>query len=128
MLHPGRCARINIPRPIGSPPVAGYNPPHGQPRGVKNEVRTMISRRAILVTPLALAAARASAAASGKMTLAIHQNTSAGAGYRKSLEGWSRAGIKNVELTAALLDEFLKTDSLNAARSVLSDNGLTPVS
>jgi 4-hydroxyphenylpyruvate dioxygenase len=88
----------------------------------------MISRRAILVTPLALAAARASAAASGKMTLAIHQNTSAGAGYRKSLEGWSRAGIKNVELTAALLDDFLKTDSLAAAKRVLTDLGLTPVS
>ena len=88
----------------------------------------MISRRAILVTPLALAAARAAAAASGKMTLAIHQNTSAGAGYRKSLEGWSRAGIKNVEMTAALLDDFLKTDSLAAAKRVLTDLGLTPVS
>jgi len=86
----------------------------------------MLSRRVLLVTPLALSAARA--AASGKMTLAIHQNTSAGAGYRKSLEGWSRAGIKDVELTAALLDEFLKTDSLAAARRVLTDLGLTPVS
>ena len=62
------------------------------------------------------------------MTLAIHQNTSAGAGYRESLEGWARAGIKNVEVTAALLDEFLKTDSLPAARRVLTDLGLTPVS
>ena len=67
-------------------------------------------------------------AATGKMTLAIHQNTSAGAGYRKSLEGWARAGIKNVEITAALLDDFLKTDTLDAARRVLTDNGLTPVS
>ncbi len=61
------------------------------------------------------------------MTLAIHQNTSAGAGYRRSLEGWSRAGIKQVELTNTLLDEFLKTDSLAAARRVLSDLGLTPI-
>jgi sugar phosphate isomerase/epimerase len=82
----------------------------------------------MLMTPLALAAARAASAASGKMTLAIHQNTSAGAGYRKSLEGWSRAGVKYVEITAALLDEFLKTDSLAAARRVLTDLGLTPVS
>lgn len=58
----------------------------------------------------------------------MHQNTSAGAGYRKSLEGWSRAGIKNVEITSTLLDEFLKTESLGAARRVLSDLGLTPVS
>jgi sugar phosphate isomerase/epimerase len=88
----------------------------------------MLSRRAMLSTPLVLMATRATSAASAKMTLAIHQNTSAGAGYRKSLEGWSRAGIKNVEITAALLDEFLKTDSLAAAHRVLTDLGLTPVS
>jgi 2-keto-myo-inositol isomerase len=88
----------------------------------------MLSRRTLLSTPLALIATRAVAVAAGKMTLAIHQNTSAGAGYRKSLEGWSRAGIKHVEITAALLDEFLKTDSLAAAGRVLSDLGLTPVS
>ena len=67
-------------------------------------------------------------AAVGKMALALHQNTSAGAGYRKSLEGWARAGIKNVEITSALLDDFLKTDNLDAAKRVLTDNGLTPVS
>jgi 2-keto-myo-inositol isomerase len=82
----------------------------------------------MLLTPVALMAARAAAAASGKMTLAIHQNTSAGAGYRKSLEGWSRAGIKYVEIITASLDEFLKTNSLPAARRVLTDLGLTPVS
>jgi 4-hydroxyphenylpyruvate dioxygenase len=57
----------------------------------------------------------------------MHQNTSAGAGYRKSLEGWSRAGIKYVEITNALLDDFLKTDTLPAARRVLTDLGLTVV-
>jgi 2-keto-myo-inositol isomerase len=90
----------------------------------------MLSRRAILVTPVAMMAARAVspiAAASAKMILAMHQNTSAGAGYRKSLEGWSRAGIKYVEITNALLDDFLKTDTLPAARRVLTDLGLTAV-
>jgi 2-keto-myo-inositol isomerase len=87
----------------------------------------MLTRRTILVTPVALMATRIISAASRKMTLAIHQNTSAGAGYRSSLEGWSRAGIKNVELTNALLDDFLKTDSLPAARRVLTDLGLTAV-
>jgi sugar phosphate isomerase/epimerase len=76
---------------------------------------------------VALIATRAVSAATAKMTLAMHQNTSAGAGYRKSLEGWSRAGIKYVELTSVLLDEFLKTDSLAAARRVFTDLGLTPV-
>ena len=89
---------------------------------------TIHSRRTILLAPVALAAARALSAASRKMTLALHQNTSAGAGYLKSLEGWSRAGIKYVEITNTLLDEFLKTEALAAARRVLTDLGLTAVS
>src|SRR5262245_38654178 len=89
----------------------------------------MISRRSMLLSTVAASmAVRSAFGATGKMTLAMHQNTSAGAGYRKSLEGWARAGIKNVEITAALLDDFLKTDTLEAARRVLNDNGLTPVS
>jgi 2-keto-myo-inositol isomerase len=82
----------------------------------------------MMAAPVALAAAGDLGAAAGKMTLGIHQNTSAAAGYRNSLEGWARAGIKYVEITAALLDGFLQTDSLAAAKRVLTDNGLTPVS
>ncbi len=81
----------------------------------------------MLASPLALMAV-SKVSAAGKMALALHQQTSAAAGYRKSLEGWSRAGIKNVELTAGSVDEFLKTDSLAAARRLLTDLGLTPVS
>jgi sugar phosphate isomerase/epimerase len=90
---------------------------------------TNLSRRELLLTPVALAATRTTSAvaAEKKMTLAIHQNTSAGAGYRKSLEGWARAGIKNVEITNVLLDDFLKTDELSAARRVFADLGLTVV-
>jgi sugar phosphate isomerase/epimerase len=93
----------------------------------------MISRRTILLAPLGTLAVSGRARGGpveevGKMTLAIHQNTSAAAGYRKSLEGWARAGIRNVEITAQLLDDFLKTEPLDAARRVLTDNGLTPVS
>jgi 4-hydroxyphenylpyruvate dioxygenase len=87
----------------------------------------MLSRREMLLASAAAMAAQ-TAFAAGKMTLAIHQNTSAGAGYRGSLEGWSRAGIKYVEITNGLLDGFLQTDSLAAARRVLTDLGLTPVS
>jgi sugar phosphate isomerase/epimerase len=64
----------------------------------------------------------------GKMTLSIHQNTSRAAGYRKSLEGWAKAGIRFVEVTDVMLDEFLKTDTVAAAKRVLTDLGLTPVS
>ena len=87
----------------------------------------MLSRRNALLAPLAAAAIPARAASS-KMTLCIHQNTSRAAGYRKSLEGWARAGIKYVEITDVMLDEFLKTDDLAAARRVVADLGLTPVS
>lgn len=88
----------------------------------------MVSRRTLLLTPMAVMAAARAVSAAGKMTLAIHQNTSSAAGYRRSLEGWAKAGIKNVELTNTLLDEFLKSDSLPAAKRVLTDLGLTPVS
>jgi sugar phosphate isomerase/epimerase len=83
----------------------------------------------MLLAPVALAATSAVAAAAGekKMTLAMHQNTSNGAGYRKSLEGWARAGIKDVEITNTLLDEFLKTDSLASARGVITDLDLNLV-
>ena len=62
------------------------------------------------------------------MSLSLHQTTSLAAGYRKSLEGWSKAGIKNVEINDLMLDEFLKTDTLAAARALLKDLGLTVVS
>jgi sugar phosphate isomerase/epimerase len=62
------------------------------------------------------------------MTLSMHQFTSARAGYRKSLEGWAKAGIRHVEPVYPLLDDFLKTESLASARRVLTDNGLTIVS
>jgi sugar phosphate isomerase/epimerase len=83
------------------------------------------------MAPLAIPLARTvmgQVAAPGKMLLSIHQNTSRAAGYRKSLEGWAKAGIKYVELTDTMLDDFLKTDTIAAAKSVVTDLGLTPVS
>lgn len=88
----------------------------------------MLSRRAVLLSPAAILLARPLAAQGKKMTLAMHQNTSAGAGYRGSLEAWARAGITHVEVTSTLLDGFLKAEPLMAARRVLTDLGLTPVS
>jgi 2-keto-myo-inositol isomerase len=89
----------------------------------------MISRREMLIAPFAISlAGGGQTAASGKMLLSIHQNTSRAAGYRKSLEGWAKAGIKYVELTDTMLDDFLKTDNIAAAKKVVTDLGLTPVS
>ena len=88
----------------------------------------MISRRAVLQSPLALAFVPAVSAQSVTMTLAVHQNTSLPAGYRASLEGWSRAGVGGAEIIADQLDEFLETNTTAAARRLFSDLNLTPVS
>jgi sugar phosphate isomerase/epimerase len=62
------------------------------------------------------------------MLLSIHQNTSAAAGFRGSLEGWARAGIRYVELSDRLLSAFLENETLQDAAQILNDSGLTPVS
>jgi 4-hydroxyphenylpyruvate dioxygenase len=88
----------------------------------------MIAAAAAGLAPLALSGARTSAsAAERKMVLCMHSNTSAAAGYRKALEGWAKAGIKSVELNALFIDDFLKTDTIDGARKVLTDNGLTAI-
>ena len=90
----------------------------------------MLTRRTFLLAPPAASLARlvhAQSAESGKMLLAIHQNTSRAAGFRGSLEGWARAGIRYVELNDGLLDGFLEGDTLAGARRLLDDLGMTPV-
>ena len=88
----------------------------------------VIGAAAAGLSPLGVSGTLKSAsAAERKMVLCMHSNTSAGAGYRRALEGWAKAGIKNVELNALFVDEFLKTDTIDGARKVLTDNGLTAV-
>lgn len=65
-------------------------------------------------------------AAKGKMTLCMHSNTTS-AGYRAALEGWAKAGITQVELNAPLIEGFIKTDTLDGAKQVLKDTGMTLV-
>jgi len=87
-----------------------------------------IGAAAVGLSPIVLLGAPGPAlSADGKMVLCIHTNTSSAAGYRGALEGWAKAGIKNVELNATVVEEFLKTDTLDGARKVLADNGLTVV-
>ena len=86
----------------------------------------MLNRRRLLLS--ALAPAIPLPAAPGSMQLCMHQTTSAAAGYRKSLEGYARAGIKYVEVVLPQLEPFVKTDGMLAARKLLSDLGLTAVS
>jgi len=91
----------------------------------------MVTRRTLLTLPLLAAlprVLRSQGAYNGRMLLSIHQNTSAAAGFRGSLEGWARAGIRYVELSDRLLNAFLENDTLQTAGRILSDSGLTPVS
>ena len=91
----------------------------------------VITRRDFLAASVAaplVSGLRAPVAQATRMQLAMHQNTSRAAGYRGSLEGWARAGIRYVELNDGLLDRFLETDTLAAAGRVMTDLGLTPVS
>lgn len=62
------------------------------------------------------------------MALCLHQTTLAAAGYRKSLEGAAKAGIRLIEVIPAHVEEFVKADSMAAARRLLSDLGLKAVS
>jgi sugar phosphate isomerase/epimerase len=88
----------------------------------------MLSRRTLLTAPAALLASHAAFGQSNnrRMRLCIHTNTSAAAGYRGALEGWAKAGIRDVEVAANLIEVFLKGDTLDAAKRVLTDNGLNP--
>ena len=80
-----------------------------------------------LVAPLA-SLANAQSASPGKRLLAMHQNTTRAAGFQASMEGWARAGIRYVELGAPQLNVFLESNTLAAARRLLADLDLIPVS
>jgi 2-keto-myo-inositol isomerase len=62
------------------------------------------------------------------MDLCLHQTTSAAAGYRASLEGYARAGIRYVEVIPPQVEEFVRKEGMPAARRLLSDLGLKAVS
>src|SRR6266849_288217 len=83
----------------------------------------MLSRRSVL-----LASSSAMAARPAFMPLCMHQTTSAAAGYRRSLEGYAKAGIQYVEVIPPHLEEFVKKEGMPAARRLLSDLGLKAVS
>ena len=98
---------------------------------MSDTVPAMVTRRTFLAASLAAPLAKAvhaQVAPGGRMLLSIHQNTSRVAGFRGSLEGWARAGIRYVELNDGMLDGFLEGDTLAGARRLMSDLDVTPVS
>lgn len=82
----------------------------------------MIARRTLLAAP-----ALAGQAPPARMHLCIHQTTSAAAGFRKSLEGYAKAGIRSVEVIPQHVDEFVRSDGMAAARRLLADLGMKSV-
>ena len=79
-----------------------------------------------LATPMSRFAT-AQSAEPRKMLLSIHKNTSHAAGFLGSLDGWGSTGVRYVEVSDAVLDQFLERNMLAAVRRVLTDRGLTPV-
>jgi len=85
----------------------------------------MVSRRSLLAAGAALPARTASAPT---MWLSMHQTTSVAAGFRASLEGYARAGIRYVEVIPPLVEEFSARESAPAAKRLIADLGLKAVS
>ena len=78
---------------------------------------------ALAALPLA-----AQSAGSGRLTLCLHETTSAGFDFRAAMEGYAKAGVRAVELTLPRVEEFAAKESAAAARRLLGDLGLKPVS
>ena len=78
----------------------------------------MINRREFLLTSLATRSSEQSRSLMRRLRLQVRccslciKIPSRAAGFRASLEGWSRAGIEYVELNDFMLDGFLENDSL----------------
>src|SRR5215472_7565626 len=58
----------------------------------------------------------------------VHQVSSSGFDYKTSLEGYSKAGIRAVEVVLAKAKEFADKESPQAARRLLDDLGLKAAS
>ena len=85
----------------------------------------MLTRRHLLGGS---AAALLRPAENATMHLSIHQTTSARSSFRASLEGYARAGIRYVEVIPPMVEEFVKHESTAAARRLMADLDLKPVS
>jgi sugar phosphate isomerase/epimerase len=94
---------------------------------VNDELSNMVTRRNILMAAAAGASGSALAADSA-FPLCIHQTTSAAAGYKRSLEGYAKAGIRYVEVIPPHVEAFVKSEGMPAARRLLADLNLKAVS
>jgi len=64
----------------------------------------------------------------GALTVCVHQVSSNAFDYRRSLEGYAKAGIRAVEVVLAKAKPFADSESPAAARRLLDDLGIKAVS
>jgi sugar phosphate isomerase/epimerase len=77
---------------------------------------------------LAASPSLAMAAKKPQFEVCMHQTTSASSGFRQSLEGYAKAGIRLVEVIPPKVAEYAKAEGMAGAKRVLSDLGLKAVS
>jgi 4-hydroxyphenylpyruvate dioxygenase len=69
-----------------------------------------------------------SAPAGGGMFVCIHQASTSRYDFKTSVEGIAKAGVRAVEVDIAKVRQFAKGESLAAARRLMDDLGVRPVS
>src|SRR6266498_2236762 len=66
--------------------------------------------------------------ASRSLVVCMHETSSERFDFRTAMEGYAKAGIRAVEPTLIKVREFAQKESPAAAKRLLDDLGLTPVS
>jgi 4-hydroxyphenylpyruvate dioxygenase len=66
--------------------------------------------------------------ATGGLFVCIHQASTSRYDFKTSVEGIAKAGVRAVEVDIAKVQEFAKTESVAAAKRLMDDLGVRPVS
>jgi len=85
-----------------------------------------LNRRELMA--LGAGAAMMQPSASASMFVCMHETSSEGFDFKTAMEGYAKAGIRAVEPSLLKIREFAQKESVAAARRLLDDLGLKPVS
>lgn len=87
-----------------------------------------LNRREFLVVAAAVPPLIQTPAASGSLFVCMHEISSDSFDFKTAMEGYAKAGIRAVEPALTKVREFAQKESPAAAKRLLDDLGLTPVS
>jgi 2-keto-myo-inositol isomerase len=87
-----------------------------------------MNRREFLASAAVPALLQNAAPASGSLFVCMHQASADKFDFKTAMEGWAKAGIRAVEPNLLKVREFAEKESVAAARRLLQDLGLRPVS